>query len=79
FIWFPVLNHYQLFDMKKDPHEMNDLYPSEKYQPIVRQMKKKLVDFLRYREEGFVVDEELVPVELSKITPTLTKTGDSQS
>ncbi|HGJ5473961.1 TPA: hypothetical protein ACJWJO_000735 [Streptococcus pneumoniae] len=30
-------------------------------------------------EEGFVVDEELVPVELSKITPTLTKTGDSQS
>ncbi|WP_150855869.1 sulfatase/phosphatase domain-containing protein, partial [Streptococcus pneumoniae] len=70
---------YQLFDMKKDPHEMNDLYPSEKYQPIVRQMKKKLVNFLRYREEGFVVDEELVPVELSKITPTLTKTGDSQS
>lgn len=42
-------------------------------------MKKKLVDFLRYREEGFVVDEELVPVELSKITPTPTKTGDSQS
>lgn len=71
FIWFPVKNTYQLFDMINDPNEMKNLYNNDEYKSIVCEMKYKLVEYLKDREEGFVKDGQLIQVALSKIVSTL--------
>ncbi|WP_240704478.1 arylsulfatase [Companilactobacillus zhachilii] len=71
FIWFPVRDEYQLFDVQKDPNEKNNLISEKKYSPVVADLEKKLVEFLKGRQEDFVVDGKLTKVPLSKIVATL--------
>lgn len=71
FIWFPVKNTYQLFNMIDDPNEMKNLYDIEKYAPVIHEMKHKLIEYLWDREEGFVKNGQLTQVELSSIVSTL--------
>lgn len=73
FIWFPVRNTYQLFDIINDPNEMNDLINEKKHADLISEMKSKLVKYLVSREENFVVDGELVKVDLKDIVATLKK------
>ena len=72
-IWFSVRDEYQLFDMVNDPNEKNNLIDQEKYEPIVKELKGKLIKALEGREEGFVQDGELRQVSLDKIVSTLNK------
>jgi len=71
FIWFPVRDEYQLFDIKNDPNEKNNLINERKYQPVISDLTKKLIDFLKDREEGFVVNNKLTKLPLNKIKATL--------
>ncbi|QIH77130.1 arylsulfatase [Macrococcoides canis] len=72
-IWFPVKDEYQLFDIQNDPDEMNNLYDVSKYQPIVIDLTKKLITYLKDRPEGFVKDDKLIKVDINKIKPTIVK------
>jgi len=40
-------NDFELYDIKKDPHEMNNLYTSMSSSVIVQQLKKELLDLAR--------------------------------
>ena len=71
FIWFPVKNTYQLFDMINDPNEMKNLYYDKKYESIIYEMKHKLVGYLKGREEGFVKNGQLIQIGISNIVSTL--------
>lgn len=73
FIWYPVTNEYQLFNMKKDPNEKVNLINDQTYFPVVKELKKKLISYLQNREEGFVKNGELTQVPLSSIKATLDK------
>ncbi|MCT4648646.1 MAG: sulfatase-like hydrolase/transferase [Carboxylicivirga sp.] len=41
-IAYPHINRYQLFNLKSDPHEMNNLYGKKKYRKIEKQLLKQL-------------------------------------
>lgn len=75
FIWYPVRDEYQLFDMIKDPNEMANLIDEKKYLPVIKELTQKMVAYLEGREEGFVVDGQLNRVSLDKIRPTLRREG----
>lgn len=37
------INEWELFDLEKDPHEMNNLYNDPQYQDIVKELKNELI------------------------------------
>lgn len=41
-IYFPVADRYELFDLKADPHEMNNLADNPEYREMLQTMKAKL-------------------------------------
>ena len=71
FIWYPVKNEYQLFDLQLDPFEQNNLVNIEKFSYLVNEFKENMVQILQHREEGFVQNNQLVQVPLAHITATL--------
>lgn len=73
FIWFPVRDEYQLFDMVRDPDEMENLIEQKKYAPVIKELKQKLTEILIGREEGFVHNGELTQIPLDQIVATLKK------
>lgn len=73
YIWFPVRDEYQLFDMQNDPNEMENLVAQEKYTPVINELKQKLIQSLTGREEGFVEEGRLMRTPLEKIVSTLKK------
>ncbi|MBK8953166.1 MAG: DUF4976 domain-containing protein [Chitinophagaceae bacterium] len=42
-IYFYTVNEWELYDLKKDPAEQNNLMKSEKYQKLFLKMKKELI------------------------------------
>ena len=51
----PTQPGWELYDMKSDPHEMNNLYGNPKYADVVRRLK---ADLLRLREKYNETDEK---------------------
>ena len=49
---------WELFDMKKDPHEMNNLYRDPKYAHIVKELKRELEALQRQAGDKPVRTEE---------------------
>jgi len=45
-IYYPVGNRFQMFDLRGDPHEMNDLYDDARYSDIQKNLTKLLIDNL---------------------------------
>ncbi|MEI8218248.1 MAG: sulfatase/phosphatase domain-containing protein [Elusimicrobiota bacterium] len=41
-IYFPAADRYELFDLKADPHEMNNLADNPEYREMLQTMKAKL-------------------------------------
>jgi uncharacterized sulfatase len=71
FIWFPVKDEYQLFDVKHDPNEKNNLINNSKYKPVIIDLTKKMIEFLKGRQEKFVIKGKLTRVSLDDIVSTL--------
>ena len=46
FVYYPCGNVKQLFDMKRDPSESNDLYGNPEYIEIANSLEKKLIENL---------------------------------
>ncbi len=46
---------FELFDMKKDPHEVNNLADDPSHQKLLRKMKKKLKAFQRRTDDPWLV------------------------
>ena len=58
-IYFPKDGRYELFDLKADPSEMNNLSENPEYGATLRKMKKKLAEA---KKEVGDEDEDLFPV-----------------
>ncbi|MDO4432665.1 MAG: arylsulfatase [Aerococcaceae bacterium] len=59
YIWHSQTGQEQLFDLEKDPNELYDLAHESAYQSQLSTMRQTLIEELRTRPEGFVVDNQL--------------------
>jgi arylsulfatase A-like enzyme len=51
---------WELFDLNKDPHELNNVYGNEEYQGVVSELRHKLRDLqLKYKDEPYPLEEPL--------------------
>lgn len=62
YIWYPLTNQEQLFHLKEDPGEKQDLANQKNYQEIKEKLRSQLVQELTDREEGFVKNGQLQKV-----------------
>jgi arylsulfatase A-like enzyme len=63
YVWNPVTGREQLFDLGADPHEERDLAGDPAHAATLQQFRRRLVDRLADRSEGFVSDGELQTVD----------------
>lgn len=68
YIWYSIHGKEQLFNRVEDPNEKQDLAGDLEYADVKADLKGKLVEELKGREEGFVKDGKLVTVEKNKAT-----------
>ena len=59
-IYYPVGNHFQLFDLENDPHEMTDLSDDAAYADTFSRMKKLLVAELYGSDLEWFEDGDLI-------------------
>lgn len=60
YIWSFHTGKEQLFDLKKDSHEIHDVANDKKYKKILEIMRREMIAHLSERGEGFVKDGQLV-------------------
>lgn len=60
YIWYTQSGNEQLFDLKNDPDEINDLARDENYQEKLIEMRKHLIHEVKNRPEKFVEDGKLI-------------------
>ena len=54
--WIPAHKEYQLFDLKKDPHEMRSVHQDPAYAETFKKLKKQLIDTRKkYRVHSAVI------------------------
>ncbi|QHI69794.1 sulfatase-like hydrolase/transferase [Tichowtungia aerotolerans] len=51
-IWFSDIDHYELYDVHKDPDEMNNLIAQPEYAPVFKEMKARLKQKLQESSWG---------------------------
>jgi arylsulfatase A-like enzyme len=61
YIWRPANGAEQLFDLDADPREENDLSGAPAQQVILRTWRRRLVERLAHRPEGFSQEGRLIP------------------
>lgn len=49
--FYDKVNAWELYDLKKDEHEMNNLYGQKKYSSVTKEMKTKLKELIHYYED----------------------------
>ena len=60
YIWFPRTGREQLFDLTKDPYELNDLSQSADYAEIIDKLRARLVQELEPRKCGLTCNGKLI-------------------
>ena len=55
-IWYPVGNRFQLFDIEKDPHELNELSASPEYKSVLEELKSTMIGELWGSDLGKWID-----------------------
>ena len=70
-IYYPVGNHFQLFDLQSDPHELHNLVTDPTYDEVRDTMETKLVPYLYDQDQTWVENGHLVgvPDKPFKVTP----------
>ncbi len=61
YCWFPATGKEQLFDLTQDPGEIHDLATDSRFQERVVFWRKKLIETLKGRPEGFTDGKRLIP------------------
>jgi len=51
-VFYPKINRYQLFDLKTDPHELNDLIKTKSHQARVAVMRQSLIKWFTEQEDA---------------------------
>ncbi len=47
------VDEWELYDMQKDPKEMNNLYSNKTYQPVIKELKEQLVKLQKqYKDDN---------------------------
>jgi len=59
YIYFTTTGQQQLFDLKNDPHELNDLAADGQQADLLRAWRRRMVAFLAERGEHWVKDGDL--------------------
>lgn len=60
YVWFSGNGHEQLFNLDKDPNELNDLASSAKFAASLKKWRSTMIEELKGREEGFSDGRKLV-------------------
>lgn len=61
YIWYTQTGREHLFDLKEDPNEMHDLALDADAQQQLQPWRKRLIDVLKDRPEGFTDGQKLIP------------------
>jgi arylsulfatase len=61
FVWFTASGCEHFFDLEKDPNEMHDCIDDTYYEKEVTIWRKRLINHLKTRVEGFSDGENLIP------------------
>ena len=61
YIWFVRDGREQFFDLTEDPEERHDLIDSGDHQEIIARWRRRLIEVLEDRPEGFTDGEDLIP------------------
>lgn len=61
FIWFVDSGREQFFDLQDDPQERHDLIASPTHAPRIDLWRRRLIEHLRTRPEGFSDGTKLIP------------------
>lgn len=69
YIWFPIKNKEQLFNLKNDPNELKDESNNTEFIGVMNRLRNILIEELNDREEGFVINGILQ--KKNYINPTL--------
>jgi hypothetical protein len=59
----PTLPEWELFDLQKDPREMNSVYGNPAYRGVAKQLKAELIRLRRELEDdsdGIVINTEVI-------------------
>ncbi|HYU83868.1 MAG TPA: arylsulfatase [Kribbellaceae bacterium] len=80
FVWLSGKGREQFFDLEADPHETRNLVGEPFRDAEIAQWRRRLVQYLRDREEGYVEDGRLVPgrepvTELAHVRARLAEQG----
>jgi arylsulfatase len=61
YIWFPATDEEQFFDLRTDRRELHDLARDDAHRERVAEWRRRLVEVLAKREDGFSDGERLIP------------------
>jgi arylsulfatase A-like enzyme len=68
-IWYPVGNHFQLFDLDNDPQEMTDLATDSAYSDTLANMKQHLRSEMYGSDDKWLDGDEIIGEENRKFWP----------
>ena len=60
------VNEWELYDRKKDPNEMNNVYDSPSYQEVVKRLKSQLWELRKQYKDSVGLDEHFIQVYQDK-------------
>jgi hypothetical protein len=49
--FYEKVDSWELFDLEKDPQEMRNVYTDKRYQPVVAELKRKLLSLIKKYED----------------------------
>lgn len=67
-IWYPAGNHFQLFDLKRDPDEQLNLSAHPDFQDITRRLKSALLQELYGSDNTWIKNGDLVGCEAPELS-----------
>jgi len=74
-IWYPYGNVLQLFDLKKDPNELNDIFKKEALNKQILELKQELINNLYGEDKTLIKNGELLGIKETDNVPTEWKAG----
>lgn len=79
YIWFTQTGREQLFDLEKDYEEKYDLSKNPEYLDLLELLRKKLIQALTERPEGFTDGKQLISgKEESQLSPEMHKVAEQR-